>query len=202
MNTEQRLNKLERQNKRMKKGMIGMVLAGISLLVMAQAAPPKVHDLIRAKKIEVVSDKGQTVISLEGWEHGGMISTYNKKGLNLTSVAANDGGDGLITTYNSKGKKLVDITATEDDTGSISTYNSKGKYLVDITATKNGGAITTFDSKGKKLIAITTTKNGGAITTFDSNETELISITSRTNGSGAVVHFNRAGKPDRAWPPN
>jgi len=109
MDIEQRLNRLERQNKRLKKGMIGMVVAGFSLLVMAQASPPKIHDLIRAKKIEVVSDNGRKVILLESWKLGGWIQTYNKKGKPLFTVAATDNGNGLISIYNSKGKPSVSI---------------------------------------------------------------------------------------------
>ena len=34
MTTEQRFERLERQNRRLKRGMIGMAVAGLSLLVM------------------------------------------------------------------------------------------------------------------------------------------------------------------------
>jgi len=104
MDIEQRLNRLERQNRRMKKGMIGMVVAGFSLLVMAQASPPKIHDLIRAKKIEVVADNGRRVISLKSWVLGGWIETYNKKGNSLFIVAARPNGSGAIVHYNRAGK--------------------------------------------------------------------------------------------------
>ena len=179
MDIEQRLNRLERQNRRMKKGMIGMVVAGFSLLVMAQASPPKIHDLIRAKKIEVVSDNGRRVILLESWKLGGRISTNNKKGKTLFTVSATDNGNGLIATYSSKGKKLVSITSTRGNNGAIATHNSKGKVIVDLSAAGDAG---------------------GSISTYDHNGTALIGIKIRKNGSGAVVHYNRAGKPDRVWP--
>ena len=46
MNDEERLNRLERQNRRLKYWTIVMVLAGLALLIMGQALPPKVHELI------------------------------------------------------------------------------------------------------------------------------------------------------------
>ena len=64
MTTEQRLKRLERQNGRLRRGMIGMAVAGLSLLVMGQALPPKVHDVVRAKKFEVVRDDGRVMVSI------------------------------------------------------------------------------------------------------------------------------------------
>ena len=64
MTTEQRLERLERQNGRLKRGMIGMAVAGLSLLVMGQTLPPKVHDVVRAKRFKVVSDGGRTMLTL------------------------------------------------------------------------------------------------------------------------------------------
>jgi hypothetical protein len=202
MTIEQRFNRLERQNKHMKKGMIGMVLAGISLLVMAQAAPPKVHDLIRAKKIEVVSENGQKVISLHSWKHGGWISTYGTKKNTLSILSADDVGGGNFVTYNSKGKDLVELSSTKSGNGIISTYSAKGKGLVKITATPEGsGAISTYNSKGKELVSITsTTTDDGSISTYDINGTKLIGITARPSGDGVVIQFNRAGKPSKLWP--
>ena len=62
MTTEQRLERLERQNGRLKRGMIGMMVAGLSLLVMGQALPPKVHDVVKAKRFEVVGNDGRVMV--------------------------------------------------------------------------------------------------------------------------------------------
>ncbi len=79
MTTEQRLERLERQNGRLKRGMIGMAVAGLSLLVMGQVLPPKVHDVVRAKKFEVVGNDGRTMVEIFFLSKFGMILVRGKK---------------------------------------------------------------------------------------------------------------------------
>jgi len=179
MNNEERLNRLERQNRRLKYWTVVMVLAGLALLIMGQALPPKVHDLIRAKKIEVVSESGTRVILLESWARGGWISTFNEKGKILFDASATDKGSGTIHIFNSQGKEIVGLSATASGNGIISTFSSEGKTIVKISATR---------------------ESSGVISTYDAGGTPLIGITARTNGEGAIVQYNRAGIPSRVWP--
>ena len=62
MDVEQRLNRLERQNQRLKKGMLAMVLAGISLLVMGQAAPLKIHRQLATQQLSITTKEGRPVL--------------------------------------------------------------------------------------------------------------------------------------------
>ena len=128
-----------------------MVLAGISLLVMAQAAPPKVHDLIRAKKIAVVSDEGLPQIILGTSNLGGSIITLNSKAEIAITLGTDDSRNGLISTHSSKGKKLVGIAASSPSgNGTIKTYDSGGSRLIAITSMTNGDeTIVQLDRAGK-----------------------------------------------------
>ena len=64
MTTEQRLERLERQNRSLRRGMIGMALVGLSLLVMGQTLPGKVYNVVKAKRFEVIGDNGRMMIML------------------------------------------------------------------------------------------------------------------------------------------
>ncbi len=150
MTIEQRMERVERQNQRLKKGMFAIVLAGISLLVMGQAAPPKVHDLIRAKKIEVVSLNEQTRIELKTFEGTGRISTFNSKGKEIVALAAAEDGGGAISAFNSKGKKRVILGATTDGGGAISAYDPNGIPLIGFRSRKNGeGTLVQYNRAGE-----------------------------------------------------
>jgi uncharacterized protein YjbI with pentapeptide repeats len=49
MTVEQRLERLERQNRGLRRAVIGVVAVGLSLLVMRQILPDRVHDVVRAR---------------------------------------------------------------------------------------------------------------------------------------------------------
>ncbi len=80
MTLEKRMERLERQNRRLKRAVIGMVAAGLSLLVMGQTLPPKVHDVVRAKKFEVVRDDGRKMIEFYSGPNFGVLTVNGKKG--------------------------------------------------------------------------------------------------------------------------
>ena len=58
MTTEQRLARLERQNRWMRTALLALVMAGAGAIIMGQATSKKVPELIRAKKFQVVDDSG------------------------------------------------------------------------------------------------------------------------------------------------
>ncbi len=107
--------------------MVGMVLAGISLLVMGQAAPPKIHDVLRTREIQVVSAEGKILVSLMDGPLGGVIRTYNDEGNKLVEVGSSYFGKaGKISTYNLQGSPAMVITSYPSGVGYIaSVKNSK-----------------------------------------------------------------------------
>ncbi len=179
MTTEQRLERLERQNGRLKRGMIGMVVAGLSLLVMGQTLPPKVHDVVKAKKFEVVRDDGRTMVEIFSGPEFGMIVVRDKKNP-VVGIGADDRGNARISLYSPKGKELAYIGATKSGHGALGAFSLKGKELAYIGANKEGdGLVGINDSAGKRLMAIGADKDG----------------------EGRVFQFNRAGKTKAEWPP-
>jgi hypothetical protein len=152
MTLEDRIEKLERQNRRLRWTVTGFVGLGVAALIMGQAAAPSAEDLekvdvVRARRVEVVDKDGRPVVSI---------------GLTAT-------GTGMITTMDGRGRKAVMLGATANGEGVVATMNRKGEELVKLGATTTGeGVITTSDGKGHKLIEIgVTTKNEPKIYTFN-----------------------------------
>jgi hypothetical protein len=179
MTIEQRMERLERQYGRLKRGMIGMVIASLSLLVMGQALPPKVHDVVKAKKFVAVGENGRAMVSIGSTRFFGTVYVWAKEKI-VASMSANDKLGGLLRTQNARGKKLVSISGLKNGGGTISTFNANGRKLVIIGSTKGGaGTVSTNDLAGRRLIAITSDKGG----------------------RGKVGQYNRSGKVNALWPP-
>jgi hypothetical protein len=171
MTLEQRIEKIERVNRKLRLTVLCMA-AGLGALLwlradqtglgwQAAAAAAEVQDavpvqkLIRARAIQLVGDKGQVLISLHGTQRGN-ISTFNdqgKKMVALTGTSATSAGLGAIVTYHPEtGKKLVNITAIRQSDGAIFTYDAQtGKDLVHIGSDgSRGGGVNSFDRKGTR----------------------------------------------------
>ena len=84
MTIEERLGRLERQNRVMKGGLGLLLVAAIAGGVLGFAGQQKgagVPDEIRAKQFIVVDDAGNPVIGLTSDEHGGRIATHDDAGV-------------------------------------------------------------------------------------------------------------------------
>jgi len=96
MTIEKRLERLERQNRRLKHGLVGIVLAGLSLLVMAQVAPPKVHDVVLAKKFVLKDSNGKDRARLYNAALGPRLTFYTDRGTTPDSITADLTGGALF----------------------------------------------------------------------------------------------------------
>ena len=145
MNLEARVERLERQNRRLKVVVALCVMIAGSVLLMGQRAPqatqPAVPDVVRAKRIEVVNAAGTAVVTLMGWEHGGWIETRDNGGRRLFDVSATDDGCGLLSTYNSQGQDTVALGGVKSGSGLFMIHDGKGGKLLGIGAGEDGTAV-------------------------------------------------------------
>ncbi len=208
MTTDQRLERLERQNRHLKRAVIGMAAAGLSLLVMGQTLPPKVHDLVKAKEFRVIGKDGRKMLTIGSSRHSGWISVNGKNG-RVAAIGGTRSGNGSVATYNSKGKKLVELGTTKGGikggNGLVATHSWNGKMLTFIGGSRSGnGFVTTYNSQGKKLVDLGTTRGGrggdGAVTTHSSKGKKLVELGTTKGGIGLIVQFNRAGRVRKRWP--
>ena len=132
MTTDQRVERLEFQNRRLKRGMQGIVVVGFSLLILGQALPPKVHDVVKARRFQVVRYDGELTVDIKTGERGtGIIETYRPKGHKLVTIDSKV-GQGLIRTYSSTGMRLVTIAGGFRGYGLINISDSSGNILISI----------------------------------------------------------------------
>jgi hypothetical protein len=129
MTVEQRLDQLEKRNKRLTVALTMMAVVVCAVVTMAAAGDKDGYfDAVVARNIYVENDAGDFVVGL----------------------GANDGGDGLVVTHSAKGDELVRLTATVDDNGTVRTYQPNGKESVELSSTVdgNGGFVQVFNKTG------------------------------------------------------
>ena len=141
MNVERRLYRLERQNRRLKHGMVGMILAGLSLLVMAQALPTKEHDVIVAKKFVLKDGEGRVRARLWSGALSPNLTFYSSTGSTPNSLTAHLTGGALYLYSPSIGGRAV---LAVDGQGMGFETSFKGKRVISVFAKAR------FNAQGKK----------------------------------------------------
>jgi hypothetical protein len=180
MTIEQRMDQLEKRNKRLTVGLTMMAVVVCAVVTMA-AMDQKIStfDTVMARRIYVKNDAGQIIVGL----------------------SANDDDGGLVTTMSAKGKKLVDLNATDNDNGMVSTYQPNGKTLVMLGATTSGkGTVTTYQPNGKLLVELGASDNGGVVDVLNKTGESIANMYADEYGNGVVGAWNRKGKGKKLQP--
>ncbi|MBI3128501.1 MAG: hypothetical protein HYZ11_12920 [Candidatus Tectomicrobia bacterium] len=158
MSTEERLSRLERENRLLKRGFMGLAVAAAAAVLMGQAAPPRppqpaapaYAQLLRVKRLEIIGDNGVPVVILGQQRSYGHIAVTNPAGRALVSLGTTRSGKGFISTYDGRDIRLAAIGATREGAGAIVVYNAQGKNQVRIAENpqKKEGTITLFNAQG------------------------------------------------------
>ena len=122
MTTEERLGRLERQNQRMKKGLIALTLAMASAMIMGQVISSPIPNVIRARKFEVVNGKGNTMVELGSTRLFGYLFVSNQQGKVIATASTNHSGDGMIRTLDSEGRPLIVLSSKKNGESFIATF--------------------------------------------------------------------------------
>ena len=122
MTMEERLGCLERQNQRMKKGLIALTLAMASAMSMGQVISSPIQNVIRARKFEVVNGKGNTMVELGSTRLFGYLFVSNQQGKVIATVSTNHSGDGMIRTLDSEGRPLIVLSSKKNGESFIATF--------------------------------------------------------------------------------
>jgi len=141
MTIEQRVEKLERQNRNLKLVAAALLVAGATALIMGQApaANDEVVNLIRAHRIEIISNEGKPAVVLGMTAAGtGTVTTFDPKENKIVSLGVTRNGEGTITTGNRKGNDLIKLAVTTEGEGVLITNNADGKKLIEIGVTTEG----------------------------------------------------------------
>ena len=173
MTVEQRLEQLEKRNKRLTVALTMTVVAMCAVVTVA-AKDDKIStfDKVKARYIAVTNEAGEIVVTL----------------------GANDAGGGLVRTMSAKGKDLVNLTST-DSGGTVKTYHPNGKPLVALTASADGdGFIETNQPNGKPLMKLGSSDDGGLVHVYNKTGEFIVTMGADEYGNGVVYAGNRKGK--------
>ena len=117
MTIEQRVDQLEKRNKRLTVALTMMAVVMCAVVTMAATGEKDGNfDVVRAKNIFVESGVMARSIAV--------ISDENTLAVTL---GITDNGNGWAKTISAKGKALVELTSTVDDKGVVMAYQPNGK---------------------------------------------------------------------------
>ena len=201
--TEDRIENLENQVRRQRRWNIALgavvVVGGLMVAIGLRSVP----DVIRAKKIEVVSDRGRVLVSLsnaqeEGGFDQGAIETRNGVGSVMTEIGSGPWG-GVVrilnggNSQNRRSQALVELGVKMlGREGRVTTRNDKGVDLVLLDVNTDGnGVVMTQNGKAEALVVLAATVNGeGAVTTKNGKGQTLVELGSTTGGEGILITKN------------
>ncbi len=122
--TEQRLDQLEKRNKRLT---VALTLMAVVICAVVTRLPAKgdndgYFDTVTTREVEVIDKAGKTVISLRPIYYDGAIEVFNKAGNKVVGLGMDGIGDGLIYTNSVKGERLVQLATTLSGNGKVSVW--------------------------------------------------------------------------------
>jgi len=146
---EQRMDRLERDNRYLKRVLLGCLLSAGAMVAMGQAPRPAIPDVLRARAFEIVDQSGRRAIKLSTDNGNGVIGTYGKKGDLLLFIGGTSESGGVLEVAKNA-HPLVRLKSTENGEGAVITFDKRGEGLVEVGADKNGGegAIFAFTRAG------------------------------------------------------
>jgi hypothetical protein len=149
MSIEQRIDCLERDNRYLKRLLIGCLLSAGAVVAMGQAARPTIPDVVRAKAFEVIDQSGRLALKLNSDNGNGVIGIYSKKGDVLLFIGGTAESGGVLEIAKDT-RPLVRLKSTENGEGAVITFDKRGEGLVEIGADRNSGegAIFAFTRAG------------------------------------------------------
>ncbi len=161
MNVENRIQRLERQNERLKLALIGMgITIVITFVFVLKSSVDKPDET--AKKVNAhpqvitgsaVTQNAEDLIAEDESEivRTKKVEFIDDDGEVIAALGSNEVGDGLVMTYNNKGLKLAQLHAIFDEEGLVDVYNLKGQRLLTVKAIDgrhDGISITNGNSLG------------------------------------------------------
>jgi hypothetical protein len=144
MTVEQRMDQLEKRNKRLTIALTMMAVAMCAMVTMAakyRVEKEGLFEMVATRQINVMNDAGKVVVTL----------------------SANDDGNGMIRTRSAKGNDLVDLTSTEGGNGTVRTFQPNGKKLVMLGSTDNGGGVVVLNKTGEMIAEIKADDYGNGV---------------------------------------
>lgn len=170
----ERIEKIEMQNRRLKKSLIGVFCCLLALGLMGAKVGLKDGRFrqITVESISVINPAGQEIMTLG----------YHK-----------DQGTGLRV-YNKSGERVLGLGITADERGSgILIADKNGAPRLGLGMDQGLPSLAMADENGKKFLALGGDSDGYGLVIMDDNETERAGVGYK-DGSTGIVIYDTAGQ--------
>jgi hypothetical protein len=164
----ERMERIEKQNRRLKSCMVFLVLTFLALVVMgAKAGSYDGHfRQIVAERITIVDGSGQELVLIGSGKEGTGIRVLNKAG-----------------------KRAIGIGITADEEGSgILVADKEGRPRIGLGMDAGLPSIAMIDENGKKIMAIGGDKKGYGLVVMDENEVERVGLGVNEGNTGVAIY--------------
>jgi len=183
---EQELDSMKRSIRRWRVTTLLLVL-GAGLLA-ADAVGPTIIDHLVVRKLDVISDDGQSVLSLAQTETGGQIDLYAGDGTNLLRLGTNESG-GDMAVWNRTGTNMAGIWSTENG-GTFNLWDAEGAKTLDIEP----GTLTLRSASSKSKVVLEAVERTSGLAFVNAEGTPVIILGTDENHGTLVQLADQRGQ--------
>ncbi len=191
---ELRILQLEKQTRFYRFAFMILLLLAAAGLFMSFNNRQPAPDLLQAKKIQVVDDKGNVVVELKSSDFtgNGEINTMTPQKTRLVSLFTTEGGGGAINTFDEFNMPIFKLTQTAGGGGYMALMNEESSEIVEFGATdQSSGYMRINDRLGNRQAWITYTRGGGGYFSLFNNESETIRFSTAPTGGRLGMYNNK-----------
>ncbi len=174
-----RVEKLERENRRLKRGGLFILSVVGAVVLMGQATRLTVLDEIRTRKLVVLDEAGAERAAL-GMDKDGpklaMVDAAGKKGVVLGT--RKNGAGGLVL-FDARGNSRAALAA---EGPGLVLYDEAEKTRVSLVASADGPTLALFDKAGVLRTALGMDKDFPTLILLDEAQKVRVTLATRTNG--------------------
>jgi hypothetical protein len=164
----ERIERIEKQNRRLKNTMFFLVLSFLALAVMgAKAGPNDGHfRQIIAERISFVDGSGQERMLMGSSEEGTGIKVLNKAGKKVLGIgiAGDEGGSGILVA------------------------DKEGRPRIGLGLDEGVPSVVMVDENGKKILAMGGNEKGYGFVVMDDNEVERAGLGFKDGDTGVMIY--------------
>ncbi len=159
---EEKVARLERQNKLLAMALIGPLFLAVVALFRGPD-PATIPDEIRAKSFIVVNDAGDKLAELCPDEHGsGSLGLLNDAGKYIVFAASTPNKCGALNVLGADGQSRYLTNVSQEDKVCTAYYGKSGTPVIYLGQDSGGqGGINTLNSKGRIVTYISSAPSGG-----------------------------------------
>ena len=182
----------------------------------AQENTKQVIDEIICRKLKIVNDQGNTVVSLEPVVNGGSLSIYNDAGKDVVSAGTLFDCHGSLAIYDKEGIPVSDMSAdntggsiailkiidegvreiaamyADEDGGHVRIRNKSAKVVAALGAIDEHGRFVIGNKSGKTVAGLGVEDDAGILSIANKNEIEVATLKGFL-GSGSLSLSNKEG---------